>query len=97
MFIYSGKTPMYIPMPHSSGNSTENEMVLSELSTGLTIVAIVITIVAFIIVWILTKDTFDEVFCGGIIDFLIQVVFCVLFAFLVFCLMYVVLGAIFLG
>lgn len=88
MFIYSGKTPMYIPMPH--GNS--GYMSIQSYPLSCLIISLIVGVCAFIVAFYLSKDEMVERF-----DVLLLLLLDICVGVLIFILTYAFLGLIFVG
>lgn len=88
MFIYSSKTPIYIPMPHgNSGYMSTQSYPLSCL-----IISLIVGVYAFIVAFSLSKDEMVECF-----DILVLLLLDICVGVLIFMLTYAFLGLIFVG
>ena len=88
MFVYSGKTPIYIPMPH--GNS--GYMSAQSYPLPCLIISLIVGVCAFIVALYLSKDEMDERF-----DILLFLILDICIGVLIFVLTYAILGLIFVG
>ena len=88
MFIYSSKTPIYIPMPHgNSGYMSTQSYPLSCL-----IISLIVGVCAFIVAFSLSKDEMVECF-----DILLLLLLDICVGVLIFTVTYGFLGLIFVG
>lgn len=88
MFIYSGKTPIYIPMPHSSSGYTPTQ----SYPLPCLIISLIVGVCAFIVALYLSKDEMIEHF-----DILLLLLLDICVGALIFILTYAFLGLIFVG
>lgn len=88
MFVYSGKTPIYIPIPHGSGNhiSTQN------YPLSCFIVSFIVGVCAFLVALYLSKD---DMTAG--VGILLLLILDICIGVLIFMLTYAILGLIFVG
>ncbi len=88
MFIYSGKTPIYIPMPHSSsGYMSTQSYPLPYL-----LISLIVGVCTFVVALYLSKDEMIERF-----DILLLLILDICIGILFFILTYAFLGLIFVG
>lgn len=88
MFIYSGKTPIYIPIPHSSSGY----MSIQSYPLSCLIISLIVGACAFIVAFYLSKDEMVERF-----DILLLLLLDICVGVLIFILTYAFLGLIFVG
>lgn len=88
MFVYFGKTPIYIPMPH--GNS--GYMSVQSYPLPCLIISLIVGVCTFIVALYLSKDEMVERF-----DILLLLILDICIGVLIFILTYAILGLIFVG
>ena len=88
MFIYSSKTPIYIPMPHGNSGYTPTQ----SYPLPCLIISLIVGVCAFVVALYLSKDEMIERF-----DILLLLLLDICVGVLIFILTYAFLGLIFVG